>query len=233
MKNIKKIIVALIISLASCLYKNVKYKNGESNVKVNLGCGLQCLPGWINIDGSLTALFGSKKNSWINKILYKLAGSSDYYSFAAYNKVIQENGLNFYNLQKGVPLNDNSTDIVYCSHFLEHLNKVDGHHFLEECFRALKPGGLLRVVVPDLDFAMTMYQEGKVEEMQGLFFYTSDNWDFTAHKHNYNFAYLQSILAKIGFTKIVKLSYRQGECPNIDYLDVYPEHSMYVECRKI
>jgi len=232
MKNIKKIIVEMVIGVSSHFYKNVKYKTRADFVKVNLGCGLQCLPGWINIDGSLTALFGSKKNSLINKILYKLAGSSDYYSFADYNKVIQEDDLKFYNLQKMVPLSDNSADIVYCSHFLEHLNKDDGRHFLAECFRVLKPGGLLRIAVPDLDFAMAMYQAGKVEEMQGLFFYTSDNWDFTAHKHNYNFTYLQSILAKIGFVNSVKLSYRQGECPDIDYLDVYPEHSLYVECRK-
>jgi len=232
MKKIKKNIIELVIGAATWLYRNVRYKTTDTFVKVNLGCGLQCLSGWINIDGSLTALFGSKNNSFINKILYKLAGSSDYYSFAAYNKVIQENGLKFYNLQKGVPLLDDSADVVYCSHFLEHLNKDDGRHFLAECFRVLKPGGLFRVVVPDLDFAMAMYQEGKVEEMQGLFFYTSDNWDFTAHKYNYNFTYLQNILAKIGFTNIVKLSYRQGECPSIDYLDVYPEHSLYVECRK-
>ena len=76
MKNIKKIIVEMVIGVSSHFYKNVKYKTRADFVKVNLGCGLQCLPGWINIDGSLTALFGSKKNSLINKILYKLAGSS-------------------------------------------------------------------------------------------------------------------------------------------------------------
>jgi SAM-dependent methyltransferase len=232
MRTIKKFIVNQIINLSSFFYKNVKYKTKDNFVKVNLGCGLQCLPGWLNVDGSLSALFGSKKFSFINKILYKLAGSSDYYSFEAYNKVIREDGLKFFNLTKGIPVADNSADVIYCSHFLEHLNKEDGHHFLAECFRALKKGGLLRIAVPDLDFAMAMYQAGKVEEMLGLFFYTSNDYSFAAHKHNYNFVYLKSILDKIGFTSVSKMSYRQGECPGIDYLDVYPEHSLYVECKK-
>jgi predicted SAM-dependent methyltransferase len=135
-------------------------------------------------------------------------------------------------LIKGVPVNSDNADIIYCSHFLEHLTKNDGQYFLEECFRSLKKGGLLRIAVPDLDFAFAMYQQGQVAEMQGLFFYTSDNWDFTAHKHNYNFTYLKGILEKIGFVDVNKMSYRNGACLGIDYLDVYPEHSMYVECKK-
>ncbi|MEI6835565.1 MAG: methyltransferase domain-containing protein [Candidatus Falkowbacteria bacterium] len=232
MKKIKNFIVKEVVDLGSFFYKNTKYKTKENPAKVNLGCGLQCLPGWINIDGSLTALFGSKKFSFINKLLYKLAGSSEYYSFETYNKVIQKDGLKFYNLIKGVPVKSDSADVIYCSHFLEHLNRNDGRFFLEECFRALKKGGLLRIAVPDLDFAFAMYERGEVEAMLGLFFYTSDDYSFTAHKHNYNFTYLKSILENLGFSSVVKLSYQQGECPGIDYLDVYPDHSMYVECKK-
>lgn len=232
MKKIKTFIVNRVIGISSFLYKNVKYKTKDTFVKVNLACGLQCLPGWINVDGSLSALFGSKIFSFINKILYKLAGSSDYYSFEAYNQVIQKNGLKFYNLQTGVPFNDNSVNVIYCSHFLEHLNKNDGQNFLKECFRSLKKDGLLRIVVPDLDFAWAMYQQDKVEEMQGLFFYTSDDYGFAAHKHNYNFSYLKSILENIGFSDVDKMSYRKGACLGIDYLDVYPEHSLYIECKK-
>ena len=232
MKKIRKFIVKQVVSLGSFFYKNIKYRANANFVKVNLGCGLQCLPGWINIDGSLTSLLGSKKSSFINRLLYKLAGSSSYYSFATYNKIIKESNLKFYNLQKRIPINSNSVDVIYCSHFLEHLRKKDGQNFLKECFRLLKNNGLLRIAVPDLDIAMAMYQQGEVERMQDLFFYTSDNWDFAAHKYNYNFKYLQEVLSGIGFKNIKKMSYQNGECPEIDYLDVYPDHSLYVECRK-
>lgn len=232
MLKIKNLLVDLSINIFSYLYKNVKYKNTEEIIKVNLGCGLQCLPGWINIDGSLTSLFGSKKNIFVNKLLYHLAGSSNYYSFEAYNKVIQTCNLRFFNLKNGVPLLEGSADIIYCSHFLEHLSKKDSGIFLKGCNSVLKNGGLLRVVVPDLDIAMGMYQEGNVDKMQDLFFYTSSKWDMAAHKYNYNFDYLKKILLSSGFRDIKKMSYKKGECPEIDYLDVYPEHSLYVECRK-
>jgi predicted SAM-dependent methyltransferase len=228
----KKHIIKLTIYLGSIFYKYTKYTSKNNPTKVNLGCGLQCLPGWINIDGSLTSLFGSKKFSFINKLLYKLAGSSDYYSFETYNKIIQTCNLKFYNLKNKVPLLDNSADIIYCSHFLEHLNKKDGKFFLKECHRSFKNGGLLRIAVPDLDLAIKLYQSGETEKMQDLFFYTSEEWDFAAHKYNYNFDFLKKILGEIGFTDINKMSYKKGTCPDIDFLDVYPEHSLYIECKK-
>lgn len=232
MKKIKSILVKSIINIFSYLYKNNKYKSLEEFVKVNLGCGLQCLPGWVNIDGSLTSLFGSKKNNLINKLFYHLAGSSNYYSFETYNKVVQTCDLKFFNLQNGVPMLSDYANVIYCSHFLEHLSKNDGRYFLKECFRTLKSEGLLRIAVPDLDIAMEIYQKGEVERMQDLFFYTSPNWDMAAHKYNYNFKYIQEVLSGIGFKDIKKMSYRNGECPDINFLDVYPEHSLYIECKK-
>ena len=199
----------------------------------NLGCGLHCIPGWINIDGSLTALLGSRRFNFINKILYKLAGSSQFYSFDQFNKIIKECDLKFYNLRKGVPLGDGSADFIFISHFLEHIGKADGKNFLKECLRSLKKGGVLRIAVPDLDIAFEYYKRGEVEKMLDFFFYTSENWDFSAHKYSYNFDLLKQYLEEVGFSKIEKKSYQNGECPDIEFLDVYPEHSLYVECKKL
>jgi hypothetical protein len=41
--------------------------------------------------------------------------------------------------------------VVYSSHFIEHLTRRDAHSFIRECFRVLEPGGLLRIVFPDLE----------------------------------------------------------------------------------
>jgi predicted SAM-dependent methyltransferase len=55
------------------------------------------------------------------------------------------------NLLKGFPYADNRFDVVYHSQVLEHFSKDDAIGFLTECMRVLKPGGVLRVVVPDLE----------------------------------------------------------------------------------
>lgn len=232
MKNIKKNLVKYIINIASFFLKNIKYTSKKTLVKVNLGCGLTCLSGWINIDGSLTALFGSKHLSFLNKILYKLAGSSDYFSFEKYNNIIRTCNLKFYDLSKKIPIKDDYANYMYCSHFLEHLTKYDGNNFLKECYRSMKKGATLRISVPDLDYAFGLYQKNQIEDMMDIFFFTSNDWDFAAHKYGYNFIHLQEILTKIGFTNIQKKSYQIGECPDINMLDVYPEHSLFVECQK-
>ena len=55
------------------------------------------------------------------------------------------------NLIKGIPLDSEEVDFVYHSHVLEHFVKSQGEQFIKECYRVLKTGGVLRVVVPDLE----------------------------------------------------------------------------------
>ena len=56
-----------------------------------------------------------------------------------------------YNLLKGIPFKDNSIDVVYHSHVLEHFSRKDGENFIKECHRVLNKGGIIRVAVPDLE----------------------------------------------------------------------------------
>ncbi|XDD51545.1 methyltransferase domain-containing protein [Leptospira sp. WS92.C1] len=62
-----------------------------------------------------------------------------------------------HDLSKGIPLVDSSANVVYHSHILEHFSKEAGAAFLRDCFRILKPGGILRVVVPDLEMIISEY----------------------------------------------------------------------------
>ncbi len=80
-----------------------------------------------------------------------------------------------YNLRLGIPFPDDTFDVVYHSHVLEHFNKDEGGFFIAECFRVLRPGGLLRVVVPDLENITRAYlheldaaRQGSKSAMQRL-----------------------------------------------------------------
>jgi predicted SAM-dependent methyltransferase len=62
-----------------------------------------------------------------------------------------------HDITKGLPFPAASFDVVYHSHILEHLDKASGVFLLRECYRVLKPNGILRVVVPDLQFSCQLY----------------------------------------------------------------------------
>ncbi len=60
-------------------------------------------------------------------------------------------GVIAHNLNQGIPFPDNFFDVVYHSHVLEHFSKAEAELFLKECYRVLRPKGIIRVVVPDLE----------------------------------------------------------------------------------
>lgn len=56
-----------------------------------------------------------------------------------------------HDLSQCIPFPDSSVDVVYHSHVLEHLDRDVAYGFIQECARVLRPGGLIRVVVPDFE----------------------------------------------------------------------------------
>jgi SAM-dependent methyltransferase len=106
-------------------------------VKLQLGCGLTRPDGWINTDSSLNSLI--QQFPGISWAVRKLRRSTRYERPATYMDV------------RGVwPYGAGSVDVVYASHLFEHLTSRQAQWFLKESFRVLRPGGVLRLVVPDL-----------------------------------------------------------------------------------
>jgi len=62
-----------------------------------------------------------------------------------------------HDITKGLPFAKDHFDVVYHSHVLEHLHPRDGEKLLDECFRVLRPGGVLRIVGPNLEQIATLY----------------------------------------------------------------------------
>lgn len=60
-------------------------------------------------------------------------------------------------LSRGIPFPDGVFDAVYHSHLLEHLPHAAAPAFMADCFRVLKPGGVARVAVPDLEAIVRLY----------------------------------------------------------------------------
>lgn len=106
---------------------------------INLGCGLKAHAAWVNIDYSRAAPL--KKLPFFRRI---------------FTSPLPPNYLN-HNLRYGIPFADNTASAVYSSHLLEHLYHDQAALFCKEQWRVLKPGGVIRVVVPDLEGAAARY----------------------------------------------------------------------------
>jgi hypothetical protein len=68
------------------------------------------------------------------------------FDFMSYSPAVREA-----NLLERIPIDSGSAELVYSSHFLEHIPRPSIVPFLSECLRILQPGGTLRLVLPDLE----------------------------------------------------------------------------------
>lgn len=56
------------------------------------------------------------------------------------------------------PFPQNTFQFIYSEHIFEHLTFHQALNMLKECYRVLKPGGVLRMATPNFDFLMGLYQ---------------------------------------------------------------------------
>ncbi len=104
---------------------------------LNFGCGARTHEDWVNIDCSLKLRLS--KVPFLGRVIRCPAG------------------IVIHDLRKGIPSPDETADVVYASHVLEHLERAHARFLLREMYRVLKPGGTVRVVVPDLETAVRKY----------------------------------------------------------------------------
>lgn len=118
-----------------------------------------------------------------------------------------------------IPYADGSVDEIAAIHFLEHLDHPTGAEFLRECFRVLRPGGRLGVVVPDTWIIMREYVKQSaigvefpfgvvravrdLDEVCRLFLYST--LQDSAHKWSYDHVTLRRALELAGFEVICEI----------------------------
>jgi len=121
--------------------------------KVNIGCGQTPVHGWCNYDNSLSIYLSMHPLIyWISSKIGLLKESQkDFIAFA------QKNDIKYADATKQIPLPDNSVEVLYACHMVEHLCQDDLNRFFKEAMRILVPNGTIRVVVPDLRKLVDQY----------------------------------------------------------------------------
>jgi ubiquinone/menaquinone biosynthesis C-methylase UbiE len=65
----------------------------------------------------------------------------------------------WWDVRRGLPFPENVFDVIYHSHFLTHLERDHASRVMKESHRILKPGGILRIVIPDLEQIVNLYND--------------------------------------------------------------------------
>lgn len=203
---------------------------GVDVARYHLGCGPNLIPGWLNID--------------------RAAGIAEARVFADFNGV---SGAYFANwdLGLGIPGRDNSLEAIYHCHFLEHLALADGINLLRQARQRLKPGGMMRAVVPDLELWIDNYRRDNAAffaEYRRLalgdnaVLYRTKGAVFMGMLHNhghkcgYDFETLEWVLRATGFTNIRRTAFREGSFAGLPAIEpnspLRAMESLCVECEK-
>ena len=56
-----------------------------------------------------------------------------------------------FDIRKGIPFPNDYFDAVYSSHMIEHLRSHEAERLMQEAARVARPGGIIRIVTPDLE----------------------------------------------------------------------------------
>ena len=219
-------------------------------LKVNIGTGPHGKPDWINLDWGVLPLLS--KLRWLRRLLIGLR------LLPASYETDWPSQPRLRDCRKGLPFADGSIDFLYTSHFLEHLPRWQATKLLRDCWRILRPDGVLRISVPDLRLLAEKYVQRDqqyyaqvqppnvdaawtIADSFGAGFYGHDTWtqpSWTArlrekfirgHLWMYDFESLSRLLTAAGFKEVIRCEAGVGRVPDLDFLDIHREQSLYVE----
>lgn len=189
-------------------------------MKLNLCCGANIFPGWVNVD----------KVDMEPAYLKHLRDAPDGFVWPEPQRALAEwvkagKPLEFiqYDVRRGLlPWETGSVDAIYIGQAIEHFNRrTEAPALLRECLRVLKPGGGIRLTTPDLRQLVGAFVDGEMclfskeqpdfyasagspeDQLSYLLFgasgdgCTTDNYE--GHFHCYTHRSLHQLLKECGF----------------------------------
>lgn len=150
--------------------------------------------------------------------------------------------------RRTLPLADESARGIRVEQFVEHLEtREELPAFLRDCHRALRRGGVLRLIVPDAERYLHAYcrpdlsgfRELKVPDpfpsdlptRMDVVNHVFHQWH--EHRWAYDFETLAHRLNQAGFTKVERSAFRQSRDAGLaDDCDVHAAYSLYVDAVK-
>ena len=211
------------------LHKWQRIEPSGQPVKLNLGSGLHVAPGWINVDGSVKTLF-ARLPQFALRWAHTLTNVRDTHSHNEFVTLLRDHRFVYHNLKYGIPVRDSSVDFIFSSHVLHHLYREDALKLIREALRVLKPGGTMRITVPNLEFIVALYLEGRREQaLEYLFYWKKPRSNLSRRCYQYDFVLLKSLMDEAGVRNVRRCKFREGRVPDLDRLDRMFRETLFVE----
>lgn len=202
---------------------------------IQYGCGWLAPSQWQNFDASPTLRF--ERMPLIGRLYTK-------------NKSRFPSNVEYGDIVKGLPIEQNSCAGVYCSHILEHLSLSDFRTALLNTKSILRPRGVFRLVLPDLEHSIRKYinnpssdaalvflrdtslgHENRIKGLSGLLSMWLGN---SQHLWMWDYKSIAEELKEAGFIEIRRASFGDSSDPfftTVEDKDRW-DNCLGVECRK-
>lgn len=109
-----------------------------------------------------------------------------------------------------VALDDNSVDEIRASHILEHFSFADARRALADWVRVLKPGGRIRLAVPDIDKVLASADSRRLFWLMGG---QTDADDF--HRSAFDESRLRAFMEDVGIENIQRWESQNTDCASL------------------
>lgn len=195
---------------------------------VHYGCGFDAPDTWINYDASPTLIF--ERIPFLGRLYTK-------------NEKRFPKNVVWGDIVRGLPHKNESVHGIFCSHILEHLSLEDCRKALRNTYQILKPEGIFRMVLPDLEFAVGQYcsdssADGAIRFMESTLLGATVRGSLakkiiesalgnSKHLWMWDEKSLTQELKKAGFRIIRRASY--GDCEDKRFLEVERE-GRFINC---
>lgn len=147
----------------------------------------------------------------------------------------------FLDARKRFPLDDCTLDYIFNEAMIAELEYLEAVNMLRECFRALKPGGKVRIATVDLVFLIDLYKRKEKTESQQKFIryfmkiyvrmpYVHQHQEvflinlfFRAwrNKFLYDYDVLRYVMTQVGFINITRHKLRESDDQNLQGLEAH------------
>lgn len=163
-------------------------------------------------------------------------------------RIAREKHIQWADATKLIPLQDESVEVLYSSHMIEHLGQRQARAFLTEARRVLMRGGIIRIAIPDIrKLAVEYFADQDADKFVQATLLATDSTSTLKdrlkflfigprnHQWMYDGRSMTKFVSLEGFADAVVLDQGDTRIKDPGALDLYERHeeSVYVEAFKL